>query len=74
MFRIKPHTDQRHSEGINKTFCTAGNPTGTEPDLPLSVECLLWRHGTGALAEADLGHRVCDISLLGGPTIELPRR
>ena len=39
MFRIKPHTCQRHSEGSNKALCTPGprEPTETEPDLPLSV-------------------------------------
>ena len=36
-FRIKTHTCQRHSEGSNKTLCTPGNPTETEPDLPLSA-------------------------------------
>ena len=35
-FRIKPHTHQRHSEGLDKTLCTPGDPTETEPDLPLS--------------------------------------
>ena len=37
VFRIKPHTHQRCSEGSNKALCTPGNPTETEPDLPLSV-------------------------------------
>ena len=37
VFRIKPHTCQRHLEGSNKTLCAPGNPTGTELDLPLSV-------------------------------------
>ena len=36
-FRIKPHTHQRCLEGTNKTLCTPGDPTGTEPDLPLRV-------------------------------------
>ena len=36
-FRIKPHTCQRCSEGSNKTLCTSGDPTETEPDLSLSV-------------------------------------
>ena len=36
-FRIKPHTHQKHSEGSNKTLCTVGEPTETEPDLTLSV-------------------------------------
>ena len=43
-FRIKPHTHQRHSEGSNKTLCTPGDPTQTEPDLPWVSECLLWRY------------------------------
>ena len=44
-FRIKPHTNQRCSDGSNK-ICTPGprDPTETEPDLPLCVS-LLWRHG-----------------------------
>ena len=37
-FRIKPHTHQRCLEGSNKTLCAPGDPTETEPDLP--VECL----------------------------------
>ena len=39
MFRIKPHTHQRCSDGSNKALCTPGprDPTETEPDLPLSV-------------------------------------
>ena len=37
LFRIKPHTYQRHSEGSNKTLCTPGDPTETEPYLPLTV-------------------------------------
>ena len=36
MFRIKPHTHQRLLEGSQKTLCTPGDPTETEPDLPLS--------------------------------------
>ena len=36
-FRIKYHTHQRHSEGSDKTLCTPGDPTETEPDLPLGV-------------------------------------
>ena len=36
-FRIKPHTFQRCSECSNKTLHTPGDPTETEPDLPLSV-------------------------------------
>ena len=35
--RIKYHTHQRHSEGSNKVLCAPGDPTETEPDLPLSV-------------------------------------
>ena len=37
VFRIKPHTHQTHSEGSDKTLCTPGDPTDTEPDLPLRV-------------------------------------
>ena len=37
MFRIKPHTCQRCSEGSNKTLCTSEDPTDTEPGLPLIV-------------------------------------
>ena len=36
-FRIKPHSFQRCSEGSNKTLHTPGDPTETEPDLPLSI-------------------------------------
>ena len=36
-FRIKSHTHQTCSEGSNKILCTPGDPTETEPDLPLSV-------------------------------------
>ena len=36
-FRIKPHTHQRCLEGSNKILCIPGDPTETEPDLPLSV-------------------------------------
>ena len=36
-FRIKPHTHQRHSEGLNKILCAPGDPMEIEPDLPLSV-------------------------------------
>ena len=36
-FRIKPLTHQRCSEGSNKTLCAPGDPTDTEPDMPLSV-------------------------------------
>ena len=45
-FRIKPHTRQRHWEGSNLTLCTTGNPTETEPDLPLSV--WVWRNRSAA--------------------------
>ena len=37
VFRIKPHTCQRHSEGSNKTLCAPEDPIETEPDLSLSV-------------------------------------
>ena len=36
-FRNKLHTCQKHSEGSNKTLCTPGDSTETEPDLPLSI-------------------------------------
>ena len=36
-FRIQPHTDQRYSDGSSKTLCSSGEPSETEPDLPLSV-------------------------------------
>ena len=36
-FRIKPYTHKRCSDGSNKTLCAPGDPTETEPDLPLSV-------------------------------------
>ena len=37
MFGIKPHTGQRGLEGSKKNCCVPGDPTETEPDLPLSV-------------------------------------
>ena len=39
VFRINPHTCQRHWEGSNKTLCAPGprGPTETETDLSLSV-------------------------------------
>ena len=62
MFRIKPHTHQRCSEGSNKTLCAPGprDPKETEPELCLSVFCggmgQQWPvTGTGALDAADLG-------------------
>ena len=36
-FRIKPYTYQRCSEGSNKTLCAPGDPTETDPNLPLRV-------------------------------------
>ena len=36
-FRITAHTHQKCMEGSNKTLCTPGDSTETEPDLPLSV-------------------------------------
>ena len=61
MFRIKPHTHQRHLEGSNKILCTPGDSTETEPDLQV-FECLLWRcrsalatAGAEALGVAELG-------------------
>ena len=76
MFRIKPHTHQRRSEGSNKTLCIPGprDPTETEPELPF--ECLhvfcggtgqQWpAAGAGALGAADLDHTACGKSPLGG--------
>ena len=73
MFRIKPHTHQRCSEGSNKP-CAQQDPetlTETEPDLPLSISC----GGTGqqwpaagevALGAADLVHTGFGISPLEG--------
>ena len=60
MFRIKPHTHQRCLEGSNKSLCTQGDTTETEPDLPLSVSCggtgqQLPAEGAGPLDAADLG-------------------
>ena len=43
-FRIKLHARQRRLEGSDKILCAPGDPTETEPDLPLSVECLLKRY------------------------------
>ena len=37
VFRIKPHTHHRRSQGSNKNLCAPGDPTENEPDLPLSV-------------------------------------
>ena len=37
VFRMKPHTCQRHVEDSNKTLYSPGNPTETEPDLLLSI-------------------------------------
>ena len=59
-FIIKPHTRHRHLEGSNKTLYAPGNPTETEPDLPLSVSCggtgQKWLAArAGALGAADLG-------------------
>ena len=36
-FRINPYTSQGGLAGLNKTLCAPGNPTETEPDLPLSI-------------------------------------
>ena len=61
VFRIKPHNCQRCLDGSNKTLCTPGDPTETEPDLPecLSVPCGAMGQqwpvtGAGALGTADL--------------------
>ena len=37
VFRIKPHSHHRRSQGSNKNLCAPGDPTENEPDLPLSV-------------------------------------
>ena len=60
MLRIKPQTHQRCLEGSDKSFCTPGDPTETEADLPLSVSRggtgQQWpATGAGALGAADLG-------------------
>ena len=64
MFRIKPHTCQKSSEGSNKP-CTHQDPetpthTKTETELCLSVSCRgtgqQWTAaGAGALGAVDLG-------------------
>ena len=59
-FRIKPHTHQRYLEGSNRTLCTPGDPTETEPDLPLRISCggmgQQWPAKlAGALGAVDLG-------------------
>ena len=36
-FIIKPYTHKRHSGRSDKTLCAPGDPTETEPDLPLSI-------------------------------------
>ena len=35
-FKIKPHAHQRLSEGSHKRLCAPGDPTETEPDLPVN--------------------------------------
>ena len=72
MFRMKPHTHQRCSEGSNKTLYTPRprDPTETEPDLCLS---LLWRYRSVVDCHRGrdsgcsyLGHTACGIIPLGG--------
>ena len=61
MFRIKPHTRQRCSEGANKP-CVHQDPETTQR-LRQNYVCVSYRgtgqqwtaSGTGALAAADLG-------------------
>ena len=71
IFRIKPYTHQKHSEGSNKTLCTLGprDCTEAESDSPLSVwvspEEAWFISDTRSLAAADLGHALCIISPLG---------
>ena len=62
VFRIKPHTCQRRSEGSYETLCTPGprDLTKTESELCLSISCgstgQQWTAaGAGALGAADLG-------------------
>ena len=57
--------------GLKQNLVCTGDPTETEPDLPLSVSCggmgQQWAvAGTGALAAADLGGTACDIDPFGG--------
>ena len=61
MFRIKPHTYQRRSEGTKHLVCTRtqGNeqwpPQDPEPHLPLSVWVSLQRHRSAVACRGDRG-------------------
>ena len=76
MFRIKPYSHQRCSEGSSKTLCVSGPRDPTRDRARPAFECLSvsckgmgqqWpATGTGALAAADLGDVACGISPLGG--------
>ena len=62
MFRMKPHTQQRCSEGSNKPWAHQGpeTPKETETELCLSVSCRgtgqQWTAaGVGTLGAVDLG-------------------
>ena len=72
-FRIKPHIHQRCSEGSNKTLCTPGDPSETEPDPPLSAERLLQRCGPAVACRRGRGPGCSrpgyGISLLGGSPV-----
>ena len=75
MFRIKPHTRQKHSEGSKKIFlCTRTQGAHRDCARP-AFECLSdscgdmdqqWpATGAGALGVADLGHRAWGTSPIG---------
>ena len=84
-FRIKPHTQQRSSEGLNKTLCVPGPRPHRDWARP-AFECLSISHGgtghqwlatwAGALGAADLGDTACGLleEVAINPTIELPSR
>ena len=69
MFRIKPQTHQRCSEGTNKTLCAPGSrERNSDPHKRLSqtcrgvFECLLQRHGSAVTC---CGYRGSGCSRLG---------
>ena len=70
MFGIKLHTSQRGSEGSKKNYCTPGDPTETEPGLPLSVSVSPVEHGSALACHRGGSSRClrpeCGISPLGG--------
>ena len=61
MFKIKPHTCQRCSEGTNKTLCAPGpRKRSSDPHKRLSQTCLwvsdlLWRHRSVMACHRDRG-------------------